>query len=166
MEEKIENNVIDIDESLHEPLIRWVTFKLGTEVYGVAVERVREILKINNILPVPGAPDYVLGITNIRGNVVSVIDGRKRLSLETKEYTEKSRMIILESENDFVAVVVDEVADIVDMLESTLTSNPNIKASEDSRYVTGVFTHDNDLIIALSAERLITKESFDMAAGY
>jgi len=160
------DNAFDEDELSHEPLIRWVTFFLGNEIYGVEVKCVREILKINNILPVPGAPDYVLGITNVRGNVVSVIDGRKRLNLELTKSTEKSRMIVLESENEFVAVVVDNVADIVDISESSLDSNPKVKSSEESRYVTGVFSNNDDLIIALNAERLITNESYDVASSY
>ena len=105
--------MLDDEEEIHEPLIRWITFQLGEEIYGVEVKGVREILRINNILPVPGAPDYVLGITNIRGNVVTVVDGRKRINLQSIEYTECSRMIVLESDDDVVAIVVDNVEDII-----------------------------------------------------
>ena len=159
------DNFID-DEETHEPLVRWITFQLGEEVYGVEVKQVREILRINNVLPVPGAPDYVLGITNIRGNVVSVIDGRQRINLQAIENTASSRMIVLESDHDVVAVVVDKVVDVIDFPESSVDSNPKLKSSEDSRYVKGVITHEDKLIIALSTERLITDEQFDMVAGF
>ena len=160
-----DNNFIE-DEDDHETLIRWVVFHLGNEAYCVEVEQVAEILRINTILPVPGSPDYVLGITNIRGNIVSVIDGRKRLNLQATDYTDRSRMIVIESENDVVAVVVDDVVDIVDIPESSVNSNPKVKSREDSRYVTGVITDDDNLIIALSAEKFVTENTFDMAAGF
>ena len=92
--EEVENTYIEEDEN-REPVVRWITFQLSDETYGIEVQQVREILRINNILPVPGSPDYVLGITNIRGNVVTVIDARRRMNLSVVDVTELSRMIVL-----------------------------------------------------------------------
>lgn len=64
-------------------LLRWVTFKLGNEIYGVNVMQVREVLRYTDIYSVPGAPSYVLGIINLRGNVVTVIDTRARFGSST-----------------------------------------------------------------------------------
>lgn len=152
----MENNMTDENES-HEDMVRWITFQLGDEVYGIEVKQVREILLINNILPVPGSPDYVLGITNIRGNVVTVLDARKRINLETIEHTENSRMIVLESEGDVAAIVVDNVADILDLPESRIDLNPKLKVNSDSKYINGVVTHPGGLIIILNAEKFITQ---------
>ena len=151
----IENNLFD-EEEICEPLIRWVTFQLGDEIYGVLVKNVREILRINNISPVPGAPDYIVGITNIRGNVISVIDGRSRINQAPKDHTDLSRMIVMESEDDIVAVVVDRVADIIDLPESMLDSSPKLAKGESSKYISGVISHDDDLIIILDSEKFIT----------
>jgi len=161
----IEDNLFD-DEEVREPLVRWVTFQLGQEIYGVVVNKVREILRINNISPVPGAPDYIVGITNIRGNVVSVIDGRKRINLPPEEYTDLSRMIVMESEDDIVAVVVDNVADIIDLPESSVDSNPKLNKGNSSRYISGVIANNNDLIIILDSEKFITDEQLDVASGF
>ena len=161
----IEDNLFD-DEEVREPLIRWVTFQLGQEVYGVVVNKVREILRINNLSPVPGAPDYIVGITNIRGNVVSVIDGRRRINLPPTEYTDLSRMIVMESEDDIVAVVVDNVADIIDLPESSIDSNPKLNKGNSSQYISGVIANDDDLIIILDSEKFITDEQLEMASGF
>ena len=147
-------------------MIRWIAFQLGDEIYGVEVKRVREILRINNILPVPGAPDYVLGITNIRGSVVTVVDGRKRINLQPIDYTDATRMIVLESEDDIVAIVVDNVADVIDLPESSIDSNPKLKTKQGSKYIDGVVSHSDGLIIILNAERFITDEQCDMASGF
>lgn len=160
----MENNTAEENET-HEHLVRWITFQLGEEVYGIEVKQVREILLINNILPVPGAPDYVLGITNIRGNVVTVLDARTRISLPIIEHTDATRMIVLESDGDVAAIVVDNVVDIIDLPESSIDLNPKLKVNKDSKYINGVVTHPGGLIIILSAERFITEEQLDMASG-
>ena len=160
--------MFDDDEDIEslEPKVRWITFRLGDEIYGVEVKRVREILLIKDILPVPGAPDYVLGITNIRGSVVTVVDGRKRMELQAVEYTDVTRMIVLESENSAAAIVVDNVSDIIDMPESAINSNPTLNNSEDSRFNSGVVTGLETLIIILNVDKFIAEEQYDMVSGF
>ena len=161
----LEDNLFD-DEPVCEPLIRWVTFQLGQEIYGVVVKNVREILRINNISPVPGAPDYIVGITNIRGNVVSVIDGRSRINLPSAEHTDLSRMIVMESKDDIVAVVVDRVADIIDLPESLINASSKLAKGGSSKYISGVMPREDELIIILDSEKFITDEQYDMVAGF
>jgi purine-binding chemotaxis protein CheW len=161
----VEENLFD-DEKICEPLIRWVTFQLGQEIYSVEVKKVREILRINNISPVPGAPDYIVGITNIRGNVISVIDGRKRMNLAAGDYTDLSRMIVMESEDDIVAVVVDKVVDIIDLPESLIDSSPRLNKAGGSEYINGVIAQPDELIIIIDSEKFITDEQYDMVAGF
>lgn len=161
----MDDNLMD-DYEIHEPQVRWITFHLGKEIYGVEVKQVREILRISNILPVPGAPDYVLGITNIRGNVVTVIDGRKRINLPEIAHTDSTRMIVLEADDEIAAVVVDNVEDVIDLPESSLDSNPKLKTNQDSPYITGVVSYPAGLIIVLCAEKFITEEQYDMVAGF
>ena len=154
------------EDEVHETFVRWIAFELGDEVYGVEVKRVREILRISDILPVPGSPDCVLGITNIRGNVVTVVDGRKRINLSPVDHTDTTRMIVMESNDDVVAIVVDNVSDIIDLPESSIDSNPKLKSCQDSRYIDGVVSHSGGLIIILNAERFITDEQHDMVSGF
>ena len=161
--EEVENTYIEEDEN-REPVVRWITFQLSDETYGIEVQQVREILRINNILPVPGSPDYVLGITNIRGNVVTVIDARRRMNLSVVDVTELSRMIVLESNDEVVAVVVDNVSNIIDLPESSIDSNPKLNTNNDARFIDGVVSHSDDLIIILNVERFITDEQYAMAS--
>ena len=156
----------DDDESLHEPKVRLITFQLENETYGVEVGQVREILRINQTFPVPGAPDFVFGITNIRGNVVTIIDGRKRFTLPSTDHTDATRMIVVEAQDEMVAVVVDSVSDFIDVPESTIDLNPKIRMNGDSRFISGVVTSSEQLIIILNVDKFITEEQFDMAAGF
>lgn len=156
----------DLREKVHEPMLRLITFELDKERYGVEVDQVREILRVSQYFPVPGAADYVVGITNIRGSVVTIIDGRKRFNLEATEFSDSSRMIVIESEDEIAAVVVDSVSDVIDVPKSSVDANPKMNARDDSPFISGVVTVENQLIIMLNVGRIITDEQMDMAAGF
>ncbi|AFO47944.1 purine-binding chemotaxis protein CheW [Pseudomonas putida DOT-T1E] len=78
-----------------DPILQWVTFRLDNESYGINVMQVQEVLRYTEIAPVPGAPSYVLGIINLRGNVVTVIDTRQRFGLMPTEVTDNTRIVII-----------------------------------------------------------------------
>ena len=82
-----------VAQSANDPITQWVTFFLDNEKYGIKVMQVQEVLRMTEIAPVPGAPDYVLGIINLRGNVVTVIDSRKRFGLPDKEPDDATRIV-------------------------------------------------------------------------
>jgi purine-binding chemotaxis protein CheW len=156
----------DDRDVVHEPMERLITFYLGSECYGVEVSRVREILRINQIFPVPGAIDCVAGITNIRGSVVTIIDGRRRLKLPPAEITKLSRMIVLEAGDEVAALVVDRVSNVIDVPSSAIEMRPGLKSRDDSQFVGGVVSRPNKLIILLNVDRLITDDDYGMAAGF
>ncbi|MEW8173340.1 MAG: chemotaxis protein CheW, partial [Candidatus Thiodiazotropha endolucinida] len=114
----------DDEEAGGGPLIQFVTFILMEEVYGINVMQVQEVLRITEIAPVPGAPSYVLGIINLRGNVVTVIDTRTRFGLPTKEVDDASRIIVIESEKQVVGILVDAVAEVVELRETDIDPAP------------------------------------------
>ena len=97
----------------NDEVLQWVTFQLEEETYGINVMQVREVLRYTEIAPVPGAPDYVLGIINLRGNVVTVIDTRSRFGLMQGEITDNTRIIVIESEHQVIGILVDSVAEVV-----------------------------------------------------
>lgn len=100
-------------EKSNDEVLQWVTFQLEEETYGINVMQVREVLRYTEIAPVPGAPDYVLGIINLRGNVVTVIDTRSRFGLMQGEITDNTRIIVIESERQVIGILVDSVAEVV-----------------------------------------------------
>src|SRR5690554_480611 len=77
-------------QTAEDPILQWVTFRLDNETYGINVMQVQEVLRHTEIAPVPGAPEYVLGIINLRGNVVTVIDTRQRFGLAPAPVTEQT----------------------------------------------------------------------------
>lgn len=146
------------DELSNEPVSEWVTFYLEAEKYGVNVLLVREVLKQTEIAPVPGAPSYVLGIINLRGNVVTVVDTRKRLGLPVKEADETTRVVVIEMQEQVLGIMVDSVAQVANLRESEIEYAPNVGNDESSKYIHGVSNQDDELLILLDMERMFSYE--------
>jgi len=146
-------------------IVQWVTFRLAEEVYGINVMQVQEVLRVSEIAPVPGAPHYVLGIINLRGNVVTVIDTRIRLGLPTTEVTDSTRIVIIETARHVVGILVDCVAEVVDVATSEVESAPNVGSDDSANYIQGVASRENELLILVDLNKLLTDEEWDELAG-
>lgn len=150
---------VERDEG-NDQIIQWVTFRLAEEVYGIEVMQVKEVLRLTEITPVPGAPGYVLGIINLRGNVVTVLDTRKRFGLSEKESDEASRIVIMEAGEQVFGMLVDSVAEVVYLKASEIESSPNVGNDESSRYIQGVHSQDGELLILVDVNKLLTDEEW------
>ncbi len=142
-----------------QTLTQWVTFKLDGETYGVNVMEVQEVLRVTDIAPVPGAPAYVLGIINLRGNVVSVIDTRRRFGLSTTENTDATRIVIIESGGQTVGIRVDAVAEVLDVDSSEIETSPDVGNEEAARYISGMVSRGEELVILIDVNKIITVET-------
>jgi purine-binding chemotaxis protein CheW len=143
-----------------DPVIQLVTFRLQDESYGINVMRVQEVLRVSEIAPVPGAPSFVLGIINLRGNVVTVIDTRSRFGLPPTEVSDSSRIVIIESGGQVVGILVDSVAEVVELSASEIEQAPNVGNDESSRYIQGVSTREDGLLIVVDLNKLLTEEEW------
>ena len=152
-----------IIEAVEDPIIQWVTFRLDGETYGINVMQVQEVLRMTEIAPVPGAPDYVIGIINLRGNVVTVIDTRKRFSLMPTEADDSTRIVIIESENNIVGILVDSVSEVVNLRGSQIETAPNVGNDESSKYIQGVFSRENDILILVDLNKFLSDEEWSDA---
>ena len=136
---------------------RWVTFEMDNESYGISVSEVHEVLRFTEIAPVPGAPSFIIGIINLRGNVVTVIDTRSRFGLPSKEIDDSTRIIINEIEGQQVGILVDSVAEVVDIHSSDIEPAPNVGNEDTSRYIQGVTSLKGELLIIIDLSKLLTE---------
>lgn len=142
------------------PMVRWVTFHLDNEKYGINVMQVQEVLRVTEIAPVPGAPDYVLGIINLRGNVVTVVDTRRRFGLLEKEADDTTRIVIVEVGDQVVGILVDSVAEVVELYSSDIESAPNVGTEESAKFIQGVASLEGELLIIIDLNKLLTDEQW------
>ncbi|MCV5340335.1 chemotaxis protein CheW, partial [Escherichia coli] len=139
-------------------------FQLEEETYGINVMQVREVLRYTEIAPVPGAPDYVLGIINLRGNVVTVIDTRSRFGLMEGEVTDNTRIIVIESERQVIGILVDSVAEVVYLRSSEIDTTPSVGTDESAKFIQGVSNRDGKLLILVDLNKLLTDDEWDEMA--
>jgi purine-binding chemotaxis protein CheW len=152
----------NIAENIAEDeVLQWVTFQLENETYGINVMQVQEVLRYTEIAPVPGAPDYVLGIINLRGNVVTVIDTRSRFGLPSAEITENSRIVIIEAESQVIGILVDSVAEVVYLRSSEIDTAPNVGTEESAKFIQGVSNRDGQLLILVDLNKLLSDDEWD-----
>lgn len=157
----------NLNQKINDEIIQWVTFKLDEEIYGINVMQVQEVLRLTEIAPVPGAPDYVMGIVNLRGNVVTVIDTRKRFGLFQKEADDATRIVIVEVDNQVIGILVDSVAEVVNIRESEIETSPNLgEDNESSKYIQGVHSKDDDILILVDVNKMLSDEEWDAVSGF
>ena len=114
----------------------------------------------------PGAPSFVLGIINLRGNVVTVIDTRGRFGLPPGETDDSSRIVIIESEQQVVGILVDSVAEVVELRQSEIDQAPSVGNEESARYIQGVASRDEDLLIVVDLNKLLSEEEWSEMATF
>lgn len=146
------------DDEVSDPILQWVTYHLEDEVYGINVMQVQEVLRITEIAPVPGAPSYVLGIINLRGSVVTVIDTRSRFGLMPKESDDLSRIIIVEVNGNVIGMLADSVAEVVYLHQSEIDTAPNISNDDSSRFIQGVCSREQYLLIIVDVDKFLSEE--------
>ncbi|MGR6862118.1 chemotaxis protein CheW [Aliivibrio salmonicida] len=152
-------------DQVNDEVLQWVTFQLEEETYGINVMQVREVLRHTEIAPVPGAPDYVLGIINLRGNVVTVIDTRSRFGLMQGEISDNTRIIVIESERQVIGILVDSVAEVVYLRSSEIDTTPSVGTEESAKFIQGVSNREDKLLILVDLNKLLSEDEWDDMAS-
>jgi purine-binding chemotaxis protein CheW len=170
------SNVVD-DQDYEGSYLRCVLFKLETEKYGINVQRVREVLRVGEIRPVPGCPFDVLGVINVRGVIVTVLDTRQFFKLYSGAVTDLSRIIIIEQQDQVLGLLVDEVEEVRDIQENHIDSVGAIGDDSNNRMIQGIAHVGNEgVIIIIEPEQFfdvgnsghslnIASGSIDISAG-
>jgi purine-binding chemotaxis protein CheW len=146
-----------------------LTFVLGTQTYGVDILRVQEIRGFSAVTKIPQAPAHVLGVLNLRGSIVPIVDLRMRLSLERAEFTPVTVIIVLSvlagsNRRDF-GVVVDGVSDVVDVNETEMRAAPELGSRGATSYIRGLVTMQERMVVLLDIDRLIGTDLDGLGAG-
>ncbi len=138
-----------------------IEFSLARERYGIASEFVREVCQLTQLTPVPCTPDFVLGIINLRGEVISVIDIRKFFSLPEIGITDLNKVIILQNENMIFGVLADFIVEVRDVELSAIQASTNISGIR-AEYLQGVTSQG---MAVIDAKKLLTDKSIVVDEG-
>jgi len=164
-----------MNDSIKSGLQQVLTFVLGSETYGVDILRVQEIRGWSSVTKIPHAPPHVLGVLNLRGSIVPIVDMRMQFNLERAEYTAVTVIIVLsvqsrKGKRDF-GVVVDGVSDVVNVDDSQVKAAPDLGSREATEHIRGLMPVADRMVVLLDIDKLIagqlpnTSDSEDQAAA-
>ena len=141
---------------------QYVTFGLADELFGVEVSRAREILSMTAVTKVPQTPEYLLGVINLRGQVVPVIDMRLKLNLPAGDKTEDTCIIVVEVQIDGEVIVVgalaDAVREVLEIRDDHIEPPPRLGTNLNTEFINGMGKIDEQFIILLNIDRIFSSE--------
>jgi purine-binding chemotaxis protein CheW len=140
---------------------KYLTFSLGSTIFGISVLKTREIVEYGKITPVPDAPEYVTGVINLRGFVVPVVDLTKKLFKENTKLSETTSIIIVEptidNEKNIMGIVVDCVKDVLELKKEDMASAPKYGTRLKSENITGVSNYNDDFILIMDIDYVLSQ---------
>lgn len=148
---------------------RYVTFKLGDEMFAIDVFKAREVLDVTHVTRVPTAPSYMRGVVNVRGNSIPVIDLRSKFGLPTKPDTKNTRIIVLELEIENQTIVVgglaDSVHEVIELEPADINESPSIGMKWRTDLILGMGKREDNFIIILDIERILNDDESSALLG-
>jgi purine-binding chemotaxis protein CheW len=144
---------------IHSDNVELSTFYVGDALCGMDILKVQEINKLIEMTRVPKAPEYVLGILNLRGEIVTIIDLGKKLGLKSTELIEKNRNIIVNSNGEHIGLMVEQISDVFQAEWEKIEAPPANIGGVQGKYFTGVFKTEDRLIGILDVEKVLEEES-------
>jgi purine-binding chemotaxis protein CheW len=136
---------------------KFICFSLGQEEFAIPLLSVREVLGVPPVTPIPQAPNYFLGIMNLRGTVISVMDLRQKLGIKPIP-SDETGVIILDLGDYFLGVVVDSVNSVHSLEENEISEKPVMDGQKSYDFISGVFRKDNRLILLLDISKALSVE--------
>ncbi len=140
----------------------FLTFTLGQEEYGIEILKVQEIRGYDAVTHIANTPDFIKGVINLRGSIVPIVDMRIKFNLGHVEYDEFTVVIILNVARRVVGMVVDGVSDVVTLTTEEIKPAPEFGSGIDTKYVTGIGTVDDRMLILVDIERLMTSRDMEL----
>jgi purine-binding chemotaxis protein CheW len=142
--------------------MKYLTFRIGDQFYGISIENVISIVQVEAATPLPELPYYAKGIINLRGRVVPLIDVNLRFGRPEPEYNDRTCIIIIDIGGVHVGFIVEAVEEVKDVEESQISQPPRFTGGMENRFVTGVYKAKDRMILLLDSRLLFSDEEFSM----
>ncbi len=151
--------------SEHEDLSsqqEFLTFVIGEESYALDIMKVKEIRGYEAVTKIANAPPFLKGVINLRGDIVPIVDLRIKFNVGEATYNEFTIVIMLNIEDRIVGIVVDEVSDVIKVSTDDISPPPEFGVAFDSKFLHGLVTMDENMIILVNIEALITSDELQL----
>ncbi|WP_226037136.1 chemotaxis protein CheW [Aquibacillus saliphilus] len=141
-----------------ETLVKVIVFQLKNNQYGVNIQQVRSIERLQNVTEVPQTVDFIKGVINLRGEITPIIDLKERLHIGETEYTDDTRVLIININTIQVGLIVDAATDVIDIDSSIIDAPPEMIGGVTEDYITGVAKLEDKLLILLNLECVLNMD--------
>lgn len=140
---------------------KYLIFSLGDEFYGIEIKHVTEIIGIQPITEVPELPDYIKGIVNLRGKIIPVMDVRLRFKKQSKEYNDRTCVIVIDIKDVSVGLIVDSVSEVLSIDEEAIVPPPHIKKGG-NRYIKAIGKVGDGIKLILDCDKLLKDDEIEI----
>lgn len=145
---------------------QFLTFQLGGETFAIPIANVREVLKLPDLTAIPGSPDFIRGVINVRGNVVPVVDLKRKFGQPLTEKSRKTRVVIVEShlrdKNIVLGALADSVDEVIDLPENQVEPPPEVGITLKTDFIRGIGKVEERFIILLDVARVFSEQELIM----
>lgn len=142
---------------------RFLSFQVADEEYGIEIKFVTEIVGIQKIASVPEMPEYIKGVINLRGQVIPVMDVRIRFQMKPLDYNERTCVIVVNLNDNFVGLVVDAVKEVASLPQDSISDAPRVAKSRSAQYIKGIGKIGEEVKILLDIPKLLSDEALGLA---
>ncbi len=139
-------------------LRQFISFGVGEETHGVELLRVKEVIRVRELTRLPGAPSFVKGIINLRGDVIPIMDLRDRFGLEARRQTTQTRVIVVEVDRRLVGMAVDSASQVVRIPPDQIDPPPPVLQGPSQEFIAGVGKLGDKLVILLDPDIILTPD--------
>jgi purine-binding chemotaxis protein CheW len=140
---------------------KYLTFFLDNEEYGLEILKVREIIGLMDITPVPRTPDFIRGVVNLRGKVIPVVELRLKFGMETVERTSETCIIVVQTPDAEMGIVVDRVSEVTDIAEGEIQDAPSFGTTVDTDYILGIGKTEDQVKLLLDIDQVLSPEEVE-----
>ena len=157
------NHDIQLEKRIKGQGDRFLSFSLGEEEYAIPLLVVKEVIAVPDITPIPFTPPHFLGIMNLRGQVISIMDFRTKLGIKPKAASETA-VIICDLAPLVLGVVVDSINSVVAPSADEISPKPDVQSGKNTDFITGVFRKAKDLVLLVDIAKALSVEDLQVVA--
>lgn len=157
------NELLNSSEQVesNSPKGKYLIFSMGEESYGMDIRYITEIIGIQSIIEVPDMPQYIRGITNLRGKIIPVMDARYRFKKPQREYDDRTCIIVIETNETAIGLIVDSVSEVLTMSEKDIAPPPEINKRGRRNFVNGIGKTGDGVILIIDCKKLLSDDEVE-----
>ncbi|WP_404454865.1 chemotaxis protein CheW [Virgibacillus necropolis] len=144
-----------------EELLKVIVFQLKEQKYGVEIQHVRSIERVTDVTEVPGTSNFIKGVINLRGDITPIVDLKERLQIGDTNFTDETRVLIVDVNHVQVGLIVDSATDVIDINPNVVEDSPKIIGGVNEAFIKGVAKLESKLLILLDFECILNLDEIN-----